>query len=568
MMMKVESEKCLLEFVRSRSEEAFRQVVGQHSGLVLGTAARRLGSDRSAAEDVMQEVFVLLAKKAGALVKGKVGVAPWLYRQTCRLSANRVRGEVRRRKREKGYGEGKENEFRNENEMTVEIDEALLSLNEEERELVMSRYVEERDYGEIGKRSGITSEAARKRVARAVEKLRGVLVKRGVTTSTSALAMILLGVSGPRASAALVAKVSLSSVKAGGSAAGTGGIFSIAGILAGAISLSAVVGGAKMLERDDAAETPSETLSQRVTRGGGSLLSQIQEGSAGGIEVSDEVIWEQLAALDSRPTNLVTDLMLKKILESVSGERFLEFMDGVDERFSHLLRQRVALLLIDRAVEHDAEGALEGLLDRGWFQIRDRSTIYDLGMQGVEQFVRQDLHGATAWLRENWAVLEGMKGRSTLSERPTTVRRGGMEVYQIRDRWSDLIVRSAAAVAYETHGFEGMKTLSSSFDDQGKGTVWRHVFFHVGGSSMERGDFYPAEFAEYMVTLPDHEPYGSVKDVSWERWHEIYNYARVAKGEEKLTKEQYKAILPENLAADFQRSSLDPIVPTEEGGAK
>ena len=103
MMVKVESEKCLLEFVRSRSEEDFRKVVGEHSGLVLGTAMRRLGGDRSAAEDVMQEVFVLLAKKAGTLVKGKVGVGPWLYRQTCRLSANRVRGEVRRRKREEGF---------------------------------------------------------------------------------------------------------------------------------------------------------------------------------------------------------------------------------------------------------------------------------------------------------------------------------------------------------------------------------------------------------------------------------------------------------------------------------
>ena len=566
MMVKAESKKCLLEFVRSRSEEAFRKVVGEHSGLVLGTAVRRLGGDRSAAEDVMQEVFVLLAKKAGTLVKGKVGVGPWLYRQTCRLSANRVRGEVRRRKREEGFDQRNEGEFKN--EMTIEIDEALLSLSEEERELVMSRYVDERDYGEIGKRSGITSEAARKRVARAVEKLRGVLARNGVKTSTSALAMILLGVSGPRASAELVGKVSRLSVKAGGAAAGTAGMFSIAGILAGAIGLSAVVGGAKMLEREDARETVSVRLPQKAMPDRRSLLEQIQEGGVAGAQVSDEVIWGQLAALDSMPKNLVTDLMLKKILEPVSGEQFFEFMDGVDERFSHLLRQRIASLLMKRAVAHDAEGTLGGLLDRGWFQMKIRSSQYDLGVQGVAQFVRQDLGGATAWLRENWAKLEGMEGRSFISESPTTERRGGKAAYGLRYPWSDRIVRLAAVAAYETDGFEAMKTLSSSFDDQGKGTVWRHVFYHYGGSSMESGDVYPAEFAEYMVTLPDQEPYGSMKDVCWERWHEVYNYARKAKGEEKLTKEQYLVILPEDLAADFQKSSLDPIVSIEEGGAK
>jgi hypothetical protein len=56
-MVRFESEKCLAEFVNSRSEDAFRRLVAEQSGLVLGMAARRLGGDRSAAEDLVQAIL-------------------------------------------------------------------------------------------------------------------------------------------------------------------------------------------------------------------------------------------------------------------------------------------------------------------------------------------------------------------------------------------------------------------------------------------------------------------------------------------------------------------------------
>ena len=47
----------MAEFVNSRSEDAFRRLVAEQSGLVLGMAARRLGGDRSAAEDLVQAIL-------------------------------------------------------------------------------------------------------------------------------------------------------------------------------------------------------------------------------------------------------------------------------------------------------------------------------------------------------------------------------------------------------------------------------------------------------------------------------------------------------------------------------
>ncbi len=213
-MVKFESEMLLAEFVSSRSEEAFARVVAKHSGLVMATGLRKVGN-RAEAEEVMQEVFVLLAKKAGALVKGEIVVSAWLYRQTCRLAANRVRGEVRRKRREEEFVGIGETENMNGNMMLAEIDEALEQLTEKERELVIFRYVEERDYAEIASRFGMSAEAVRKKVGRAVEKLRVLLAKRGVSVSASALALALVGLSGPKFSAAVVARVTGVALKEG-----------------------------------------------------------------------------------------------------------------------------------------------------------------------------------------------------------------------------------------------------------------------------------------------------------------------------------------------------------------
>ena len=61
------SENALLrEFAATRSESAFAALVRQHLNLVFATALRQVG-DRRLAEEISQDVFAALAKKAGAL---------------------------------------------------------------------------------------------------------------------------------------------------------------------------------------------------------------------------------------------------------------------------------------------------------------------------------------------------------------------------------------------------------------------------------------------------------------------------------------------------------------------
>ena len=68
------------------------------------------------------------------------------------------------------------------------LDEALAHLGHQERNVIALRFFEQKPLKEVGAALGIDEDAAQKRVARAVERLRKFFVKRGVILS--ALAMI------------------------------------------------------------------------------------------------------------------------------------------------------------------------------------------------------------------------------------------------------------------------------------------------------------------------------------------------------------------------------------------
>jgi RNA polymerase sigma-70 factor (ECF subfamily) len=68
----------LVARVARGDEAAFEELVGRHQHSILNTIHRYVG-DRSAADDIAQEVFVIVWNKSGTF-KGKSQFATWLYR--------------------------------------------------------------------------------------------------------------------------------------------------------------------------------------------------------------------------------------------------------------------------------------------------------------------------------------------------------------------------------------------------------------------------------------------------------------------------------------------------------
>ena len=93
----------LSEFAANASETAFATLVDRHIGMVYSAAFRHL-NDSHLAEDVAQAVFVLLARKASTISKNTI-LTGWLYRTARFVSADVLKTETRRRKREQNAAE-------------------------------------------------------------------------------------------------------------------------------------------------------------------------------------------------------------------------------------------------------------------------------------------------------------------------------------------------------------------------------------------------------------------------------------------------------------------------------
>src|SRR5688572_11713299 len=97
-MAEMDDKELLAEYARTESDSAFATLVSRHVNLVY-SAAWRFTNNSHHAEEITQAVFVILARKASNLGRNVV-LSGWLY-QTARLtSANFVKGESRRQRRE------------------------------------------------------------------------------------------------------------------------------------------------------------------------------------------------------------------------------------------------------------------------------------------------------------------------------------------------------------------------------------------------------------------------------------------------------------------------------------
>src|SRR5579862_9562227 len=94
-----DDEELLAHYAKDRSEAAFGELVARHVNLVYSVALRRTGGDAHLAQDVAQEVFTDLARKAPFLPKNIV-LAGWLHRATRYAAAGATRTIRRRRRRE------------------------------------------------------------------------------------------------------------------------------------------------------------------------------------------------------------------------------------------------------------------------------------------------------------------------------------------------------------------------------------------------------------------------------------------------------------------------------------
>ena len=193
--MNTSDSELLQRFVADHSESAFRDLVHRYVGLVYSVAQRHGTLEAADAEEVAQRVFVLLAEKASSMTDHP-SITAWLFTTTRHIASRHQRTETRRRVREqKAYemsqslaSDGLIPEW---TALRPVIDEAIAELDESDRKAVLWRYFEKQGFACIGSRLGLSEDAARKRVARALEDLRDAFSRRGISSTGAAIGLAL-----------------------------------------------------------------------------------------------------------------------------------------------------------------------------------------------------------------------------------------------------------------------------------------------------------------------------------------------------------------------------------------
>ena len=211
----------LRAYAQDHSESAFQELVNRYVDLVYSAAIRRVSGDRQLAEDVTQEVFTDLARKAAALPPN-VTLGGWLLRHTGYVASTAMRGDQRRRDRERqavemnALNEPSEAGWR---QFAPILDDAMDELDAADRDALVLRYFERCELRAVGAALGVSDDTAQKRVSRALDKLRENLVRRGVATTGAALSLLITAnavQAAPIGLAATISGIALAGAATGG----------------------------------------------------------------------------------------------------------------------------------------------------------------------------------------------------------------------------------------------------------------------------------------------------------------------------------------------------------------
>jgi RNA polymerase sigma factor (sigma-70 family) len=175
------------------SEAVCFDLVHQHGPMVKAVCQRIL-RDAGLAEDASQEVFLLLVRKLPWLPPQTV-LGGWLYVTACHVAQTHVRAQIRRCQRENRpeavdylMKAGQDTHWC---ELEPMLDEAMLTLSQRQRQLVLSRYFQGNSSRAAASLVGCSESVASRELASAIERLRGFFSRRGIRVSGAVLVSLM-----------------------------------------------------------------------------------------------------------------------------------------------------------------------------------------------------------------------------------------------------------------------------------------------------------------------------------------------------------------------------------------
>jgi RNA polymerase sigma factor (sigma-70 family) len=178
----------LLDQFHRGSQKAFAELVQRHINWVYACALRRV-ADVHLADDVTQAVFIALAQ--GKRIPQGAAMSAWMFKVVQYASANLLRSERRRDHHEqeaaRQAARNKPDAQEDREAMNGVLDQVVERLGQRDLQAVVLRFYQHKTIAEVGTALGISEEGAKKRLSRAIVKLRSSLMKNGITIPADAL---------------------------------------------------------------------------------------------------------------------------------------------------------------------------------------------------------------------------------------------------------------------------------------------------------------------------------------------------------------------------------------------
>jgi RNA polymerase sigma factor (sigma-70 family) len=256
-------QELLRSYAATKSDPAFAELVARHLGWVYGTALRKT-RDAALAEDVAQAVFLALSAKSEKLIRHP-SLSAWLFTATRLAAADTLRRRARQKEREQMAQLASTSRVADvavDEEVTERIDDALAELPQKYRQVILLHFYSQLSLRAIAAQLNASEPAIRKRLTRALQKLRARMAPpvaaENIVASMSAL--VAAPAPGHLAHAVLAGKSTANAVALSGilhAPALSATKLAIAGALCVAVSVAAVI----VLAPSAHAPTPAATTS-------------------------------------------------------------------------------------------------------------------------------------------------------------------------------------------------------------------------------------------------------------------------------------------------------------------
>jgi RNA polymerase sigma factor (sigma-70 family) len=194
----------LTRFISSRDEASFAALVRRHGPMVLAACRRVLGHAQDA-EDAFQATFLVLARKAGFVIKQE-SLGSWLHGVACRTAMQAASANARRRAREREVEDMPHPEVMPEEprDWLPLLDQELGRLPEKFRAAVVLCDLEGRSRREAARQLGVPEGTLSSRLMRARNLLARRLARYGLAPAGGVAAALSQGTTSAQLPAALV----------------------------------------------------------------------------------------------------------------------------------------------------------------------------------------------------------------------------------------------------------------------------------------------------------------------------------------------------------------------------